>query len=131
MQAESPESSAAAVLSQATAEADARKNASARPVPPLYWFGELRRLQPWQRAQILGVACARADRELGVIAACFVWLALVLVVAFVAPSGSLRVGGAIAVTAVLGLPFIVIRRSRVRRHLRELLAANEQVEVRA
>jgi hypothetical protein len=112
-------------MDQARAQADAHKNRSARPLHPLYRFAELRGLEPWQRSRVVRQACALADREFPVMASCFVWLALILILAFAPPSWFYG-GRTVLAVVVLGLPFVLIRRRRVHHHVRGLLQSEQQ-----
>ncbi len=128
---ESVESRVQAVLAQARAASDTRKNAAARAVPLLYRFSEMRHLQRWQQSQLVQEASARADREWPVVAACFVWLALVGCAVYFSPESSFEGGRSVLLTIVLGLPFLLVHRWRVHAHVREQLAADERSGSRA
>lgn len=121
----SPEAAAQAVIDQARADADGRKNQRARRFLPWYRFDELRELQPWQRAQFVHQGCALADREIPVVAACFAWLAFLGIAAFASPSW-LHGGGTAVAVVVCALPFMLIRRARVHHHVRALLESERR-----
>jgi Flp pilus assembly protein TadB len=121
------ELAADAVIDHARAEADARKNASARRLPLLYRFDELRGLEPWQQARIVQQGGALANRDISVVASCFVGLTLIVVAAFVSPPWFHDSGLAVS-ALLLVLPFILIRRARVRHHVRQLLRSEKQGE---
>ena len=97
-----------------------RRTPRAWPVLPLYRFPELRQLEPWQRSRVVRAAGAMADAEFVVQAAWFLSIALlVALVLFARPW--LDAWTTVLAVLAFGVPYLLIRRARVRHHVREIL----------
>jgi Flp pilus assembly protein TadB len=119
---ESAQVAADEIVTQARAESDEQRDAQARPTHPLYRFAELEGLAPWQRANLLRESMAKADRQWSVVVACLAWLCASTGIWFLfVPPRLQSASFAFGLVLLLGLPFVVVRRMQVRRHLQELL----------
>lgn len=124
----SAESAADSLLRQAQAEANSRRNASARHISPLHRFDELESLEPWQRYAVVQQAISLANREPSVIALCGAWLTLIVTLAFASPAWF---HGYVmwATQLFFVVSFLTYQRTRIRHHIQQLLGPHAEGKV--
>ena len=117
---ETADALAQVLLDQEQRASTDRKNARARRSGLLYRFPELNHFQPWQRELITRRCAQLALREPLIFVAFFVWLAVVVAVAFNFPRRVFGISSGPVIVA-LGLALLVFHRWRVRHNVRAFL----------
>lgn len=116
------------LLCQESQRLTTRRNKVAHWLQPAYQFPELSAVEPWKQIRLIRTASTLADKCLPVLIAGFIFLTSLLAMAFFAPPEYQNFSSILGIFIFLGLPFSLIRRAFVRRHVVALLAAERHDE---